>query len=74
MDDLKFNQENVYWYKRALAFFSRDKLRERYSIFLGLTKSYSYLQDHEMVLDSGKKALEAQSLFAEAFDLEDADE
>ena len=33
----------------------------RYAIFMGLTRCYSCLQDYEMVLDSGKKALETQN-------------
>lgn len=60
LEILNFHEENVFWLKRALAFFSRDDLQGRYAIFMGLTRCYSCLQDYEMVLDSGKKALETQ--------------
>ena len=62
LEDLKFNEESVYWYKRALAFFSRDEVKGRYVIFLGLTKCYNSLEDYEMVLDSGNKTLETLTL------------
>ena len=61
LEILNFHEENVFWLKRALAFFSRDDLHGRYAIFMGLTRCYSCLQDYEMVLDSGKKALETQN-------------
>ena len=63
--DLDFNEEGIFWLKRSLAFYSRDDLEDRLYIFMRLYACYKKLENHEMVLEFGNKALELKSLMVE---------
>ena len=57
--DLDFNEECIFWLKRSLAFYSRDDLEDRLYI------CYKKLENHEMVLEFGNKALEIKNSMIE---------
>jgi len=63
--DLDFNEEGIFWLKKSLAFYSRDDLEDRLYIFMRLYACYKNLENHEMVLEFGNKALEIKSLMIE---------
>ena len=62
---MDFNEEVIFWLKRSLAFYSRDDLEDRLYIFMRLYACYKNLENHEMVLEFGNKALEIKSLMIE---------
>ena len=62
---MDFNEEGIFWLKRSLAFYSRDDLEDRLYIFMRLYSCYKKLENHEMVLEFGNKALEIKSLMIE---------
>jgi len=63
--DLDFNEECIFWLKRSLAFYSRDDLEDRLYIFMRLYACYKKLENHEMVLEFGNKALEIKNSMIE---------